>query len=107
MTGEVSRAGIGFQIVETGEAAAEDEHLIRSGEHAAVMTRPGKTPGNFLAGERMKASLLLAGQQIKRPGLGNDPAADKILTSAAFMELELSDPTAPATPPRRASSPGR
>ena len=76
MTGKVARARIACEIVKTREAAAEDEHVLRSGEHAAVMTRPGKTPRNFRAGERMNASLLLARMQIERPGFGNYPAPD-------------------------------
>ena len=73
MSGKVSCATVGFQVVIGGEARAEEHHVGGRRNRSTVMARSGELPGGLLSGKRMGSHLLLASVQIEGPGLGDDP----------------------------------
>ena len=74
--GEMTRADVRLEIVETGVARAEEEHVLTRCDHAAVMSWPYETPGFLLTSQEIRTRLLFTGLQVEPPRFGEYTTPD-------------------------------
>ena len=72
---EVPRTRIRFQVIKPRVSRTEQEQVVTTREHAAVMSRTHHAPGDFLSGQWMNTHVLVPGVQVESPWLSDNSIA--------------------------------